>query len=77
MKFVPYEDFLISGAATGIQSAVVPGAGEPNYDANEADPFESRTQRREREVHSLLEKIQPDAITLYPEKVGLVDGASK
>lgn len=42
----------------------------------EADPFESRTQRREREVHSLLDKLQPDSITLEPHTVGQIDKAS-
>ena len=48
----------------------MPGVGEPNFDSSEADPFENRKARREREVKSLLDKIQPDAIALDPDFVG-------
>ncbi|KAF5346511.1 hypothetical protein D9756_010056 [Leucocoprinus leucothites] len=47
------------------------GSGEPNFDSSEADPFESRKVRREREAKGLLGKIQTDVITLDPEFIGL------
>ena len=48
----------------------MPGAGEPNFDSAEADPFEGRNARREREVRGLLDKLAPDTIVLDPEIIG-------
>src|SRR6266702_3569015 len=45
------------GHAAGVSCILVPGAGEPNFDSSEADPFEGSKARREREVKSLLDKV--------------------
>lgn len=63
-KFRPYEDVLCVGYDAGVKTIVVPGAGIANFDTFEANPFETRKQLREREVKKVLEKLQPNMITL-------------
>ncbi|KAM7519008.1 hypothetical protein LguiB_017970 [Lonicera macranthoides] len=72
VSFRPYEDVLVIGHSMGWSSILVPGAGEPNFDSNNANPFGTSKQRREKEVRSLLDKLPPESIMLDPTKIGTV-----
>ena len=77
VRFIPYEDVLGIGHDLGYSSIVVPGAGEATFDAFEANPYATSRQRQEAEVHNLLEKLQPESISLQVDSVGKIDTASK
>ncbi|CCM04118.1 uncharacterized protein FIBRA_06279 [Fibroporia radiculosa] len=64
------ENVLTIGHAAGLSSILVPGSGEPSFDSAEADPSENKKARREREIKSLLDKVQPDMITLDHQSIG-------
>uniref|UniRef100_A0AC35U0B0 WD_REPEATS_REGION domain-containing protein n=1 Tax=Rhabditophanes sp. KR3021 TaxID=114890 RepID=A0AC35U0B0_9BILA len=64
LQFCPYEDVLGVGHGGGYNSLLIPGSGDPNFDGYKVNPYESKKQRQEREVRQLLDKIQPEFITL-------------
>ncbi|PIA52051.1 hypothetical protein AQUCO_01000141v1 [Aquilegia coerulea] len=70
VNFQPYEDVLGLGHSQGISAILVPGSGEPNFDTWVANPFETPKQRREKEIHSLLDKLPPETIMLDPTQIG-------
>lgn len=76
VRFRPYDDILAIGHAKGVSTLIVPGAGEPNFDSREADPFQSKKARGEAEVHGLLDKLAASMITMEPSAVGAVDRAA-
>lgn len=76
VKWCPFEDILGIGHNQGFSSIIVPGAAEANFDALEQNPYENTKQRQEGEVKALLNKLQPEMISLDPNQIGNLDSAS-
>lgn len=76
VRWCPLEDILGVSHNQGFSSIIIPGAGEANFDALEVNPYETVKQRQEAEVKALLNKLQPDTISLNPDFIGNLDLAS-
>ncbi|KAI4291219.1 U3 small nucleolar RNA-associated protein 7 [Pancytospora philotis] len=63
LAFCPHEDILTAGNSSGMTSYIVPGSGDPHYDASEVSPFMNPRQRKQKEVQQLLDKIPYDLIS--------------
>jgi U3 small nucleolar RNA-associated protein 7 len=77
LRFRPFEDILAVGTGAGASTAVIPGSGIANFDTFEANPYETKNQRRELQVKSVLEKLQPEMIMFNPDRLGAVDQAPR
>jgi len=75
-QFCPYQDVLGLGLQTGFETMLVPGAGDPNFDGFGANPFKTKSQRKESEIKNLLNKLPYDTISFDPDQLNKVDMAT-
>ncbi|OAF70660.1 WD repeat-containing protein 46 [Intoshia linei] len=64
LRFCPYEDILGVGHDGGFSSLIIPGSAIADIDTYEDNPFETKKQRNEKEIHMLIDKIQPEFINV-------------
>ena len=77
MKFVNFEDFLGCGTNIGFSSIIIPGSGIANFDTFENNPYETKNQKKEKEIKNLLEKIPYNMINIDPHKLNSVNMKSQ
>ena len=71
VKFCPFEDILGVGHSNGFSSVIIPGCGEANPDFYLANPHETERHRKDRVVVNLLDKLQPETITMDVQVTGV------
>lgn len=69
-EFCPFEDLLTVTVEKGVRNMGVLGSAEGVFDTAEANPYETRKWRREREVRVLLDKLPAETIGLGLNNVG-------
>ena len=77
LKFVNFEDFLGCGTNLGFSSIIIPGSGIANFDTFENNPYETKNQKKEKEIKNLLEKIPYNMINIDPYKLNNINVRSK
>ena len=55
----------------------VQGAGEPNFDSFESNPFQNTKQRQEQEIQTLMQKLSHEMIGLDASFIGSLDKGNK
>eukprot|EP00177_Eucheuma_denticulatum_P000886 GFKZ01001603.1.p1 GENE.GFKZ01001603.1~~GFKZ01001603.1.p1 ORF type:complete len:566 (-),score=81.58 GFKZ01001603.1:1384-3012(-) len=73
LDFCPFEDMLAVCHQEGMDTMVVPGAGEATFDSRAPNPYETQKQRRESEVRTLLDKLPKESIALDVSFVGGIE----
>jgi len=76
MAFYPYEDFLAIGHSDGVESMIVPGSGESNFDSHIFNPFKWNSCKKY-QIKNQIEKLNPDTIGLNPETIGEIEKLTK
>ncbi|CAD7971181.1 unnamed protein product [Amoebophrya sp. A25] len=67
VRFQPFQDVLSVGTRKGLSQLLIPGAGTAQFDSQACNPYETKRQKREAEVHGLMEKLPWDMIVYNPQ----------
>lgn len=73
LEFCPFEDLMAVCWETGVGKMVVPGAGEAVFDSGAPNPYDTKRQKREREVRGLLDKLPIGSIVLDTSDIGGIE----